>query len=385
MKSFRVHWLFIHAITIVVQIATPCSSEAIRSWIEARCGERGSAVWMYEGTLSDPVDGRTICHVEGLELVRTLSTPQDNENRRLGLVSNKLSNSTTVLSRKFFCYKSPDDPSQLLSSIKLRPNSPTRPIPTNQAVAFYDTATTITSMNADKQLVLHTEFPNGKCYWATADSIEEHSSSDETSPYGTRSLDFSVFTKKRPTDLPSFTEDVSKNTSGLIIAPKRSKIIQFGASPNSMENGRFGARETYSYTMTQKPWPLSRRWKFWAKQSRHQPTSTCTVKYTRYGEGPPWYGPGKFLSLELRGKRVAALPDLSLLPETLKSHVPLFTQANHRIDNDLEAIQAVQAFKESGLVQFSAGSDTATLRQRIQGLWGKVRSASSHRSGTSFR
>lgn len=30
----------------------------------------------------------------------------------------------------------------------------------------------------------------------------------------------------------------------------------------------------------------------------------CTVKYTRYGEAPPWYAPGRMCTLELYGKRV---------------------------------------------------------------------------------
>jgi hypothetical protein len=31
----------------------------------------------------------------------------------------------------------------------------------------------------------------------------------------------------------------------------------------------------------------------------------CTVKYTRYGEAPPWYAPGRMCNLELHGRRLA--------------------------------------------------------------------------------
>ena len=45
-------------------------------------------------------------------------------------------------------------------------------------------------------------------------------------------------------------------------------------------------------------------------------TSGCSVRYTRYGEGPVWYGPNRFCMLELRGKR---WPAHIALPEHIAS------------------------------------------------------------------
>lgn len=350
------------------------SPDPINDWVKARCGN-GSAVWTYEGTLYDPLDGRKICQVEGLELVRTLATPKDTVSRRLGLVSKELSNSTTILSRKLFCYKSPDEPDKLLRSIKLRHNSPTRSIPTNQAVALYDSATTMSSTDDGKRLVLHTEFPNGRCYWATVDSTEE---TPGESAAGTRSLDFTVFTRKRPTDLPILSADIS--SEGVVVAPKRSKLIQFGAS-SKFENSRFGVRETYCYSMTKKP-PAGRGWRFWVNPNTDQPV--CSVKYTRYGEGPPWYGPGKYLMLEVRGRRAVNMNEASAMPATLASHVPFFSEVDKRIETDDEARQAIHRFKEGGLMQLPQERiEAGSLRERMLIVWNKVRTASNHRAGKS--
>jgi hypothetical protein len=355
-------------------ICAASSPDPVNDWVNARCGN-GSAVWTYEGTLYDPLDGRKICQVEGLELVRTLATPKDTVHRRFGLVSKELSNSTTILSRKLFCYKSPDEPDRLLRSIKLRHNSPTRSIPTNQAVALYDSATTMSSAHDGKQLVLHTEFPNGKCYWATVDNTEKNAGESSA---GTRSLDFTVFTRKRPTDLPTLSPDIS--SEGVVVAPKRSKLIQFGASSN-FESSRFGVRETYSYSITKQPLP-GRGWRFWVKSKVVQPV--CSVKYTRYGEGPPWYGPGKYLMLEVRGRRAVDMSEASAMPATLASHIPFFSEVDKRIETDDEATQAVQAFKEAGLTQLPQERiEAGSLRERMIIVWNKVRTASNHRAGKS--
>jgi hypothetical protein len=357
---------------VYVQALSPFSNEAIQDWLQARCGD-GSAIWTYEGNLYDPLDGRKICQVEGLELVRTLAGPKDGLHRRSNLVGKDLTNSTTILSRKIFCYKSPDEPGKLLSTMKLRPNAPTRLIPTNQVVALFDTATTVSGRQNGKELIVHTEFPNGKCYWATAESLDEPPR--ETSS-GTRSFDFTVYTKKRLADLPDSTKEIT--SEGVVVAPKRSKIIQFGAGPK-LDGGRFGARETYSYTMT-KPQQTERGWKFWVKPKATLPS--CSVKYTRYGEGPPWYGPGKYLSLEVKGRRVESMQEVPALSATIASEIHQFMTVDKSINTIEEAKQAVQAFKEEGLLQLPQEETGAvTFKKRAIAMWNKVRLASIHRAG----
>lgn len=344
------------------------SNEAINEFIQGRCGE-GSAIWSYEGTLYDPLDGRKICQVEGLELVRTLAGPGDSPNRRSDLIAKDLGGSTTVLSRKLFCYKSPNEPNELLTSIKLRHNSPKRPIPTNQAVAVYDSATTISSRRGGKQLVVHTEFPNGKCYWASADS-----SDDLEDDAVSKSLDFTVYTKKRSTDLPELPDE-AEGGGDVIVAPKRSKLIQFGASPKHAV-GRFGARETYSYTLTKAP-ARARSWKFWETEAPSPPN--CSVKYTRYGEGPPWYGPGKYCTLELRGRRVDDQKGIAPLAAKLAAQVPGFLSVGARIESDGHAKQAVAQFRKHGLMQVNEQPSVEDqLKDRAMKAWRKLRAASSH-------
>lgn len=333
----------------------------VQQWLQARCGN-GAAVWAYEGTLYDPLDGRKICDVEGLELIRTLPAKA-----RTGLVGTELTNGTTVLSRKLFCYKSND---KLLESIKLRHNSPKRTIPKNQAAVVYDTATTLSSRGNGKQLVLHTEFPNGKCYWATTKGEDTKSDMSADS-----SFDFTVYTKRRPTDLPTENE---MTEDGVVVAPKRSKIFQFGASPKQDNLGRFGARETYSYTVTPAPLP-EKGWKFWVKPQAELPS--CAVKYTRYGEGPPWYGPGKYCSLELRGRRVDSLQDALPLVHSFAAQIPGFMQVHRRLDTPKEGEDAISWFRKEGMQLEETTSHDGGLKGQAVEVWNKLRSASRHVAG----
>jgi hypothetical protein len=367
--------VYISLLNVVnVHALHPFSNEAINDWLHARCGG-GSAIWTYEGNLYDPLDGRKICQVEGLELVRNLAGPTDGYHRRSDLVGKDLTNGTTILSRKFFCYKSSDEAGKLLSTIKLRPNAPTRVIPTNQVVALFDTATTVSSRHNGKELVVHTEFPNGKCYWATAESADEPPRERIS---GTKSFEFTVYTKKRPTDLPDSTKEITSD--GLVVAPKRSKIIQFGAGPK-LASGRFGARETYSYTIT-KPHQAKPGWKFWVKPKVTLPT--CSVKYTRYGEGPPWYGPGKYLTLEVKGRRIDSMQEVPALSASIASEIRGFMTVDKSIDTDEEAKQAVLAFREEGLLQLpQQETDSVTLKNKAIAIWKKVRMASNHQAGKS--
>jgi hypothetical protein len=129
---------------------------------------------------------------------------------------------------------------------------------------------------------------------------------------------------KRPNDQLSESEDVE------IISPRRSRFIQFGKGDGSSStiSRKYGSvRETYSYSFNNndvidKHSPIrdvfgwiqnkimgDRRYK---NQSSSIPRpNECTVRYTRYGEAPPWYAPGRSCTLDLQGKRIT-YPDNSI-------------------------------------------------------------------------
>jgi hypothetical protein len=203
----------------------------------------------------------------------------------------------------------------------------------NQAVALYDAATTLVSHK--NQLIVHTEWPNGKCVWAKATSPRETS---------TKSMDFSIFAKPTLKDLPELT-DASANDGYVVVAPKRSQLVQIGASYKG-DGHRFGARETYSYTMGDSP-VQSPFWfaKFW--QQRHD---SPRVRYTRYGEGPPWYGPGKYCMLELQGRRVNSVTEAPPLAASFAAQrVPGFLSVDGPITTDASAKRAIEWFRRGNL------------------------------------
>jgi hypothetical protein len=116
----------------------------------------------------------------------------------------------------------------------------------------------------------------------------------------------------------------------IIIGPKRSKLVQFGSSTMD-ENNKVGARETYSYRNIPSSEPITdykstdgrerrQRWlQIWPfhksswniKSSSHRPSSVTipTMSYTRYGEGPVWFAPGRHCLLELQGRPIKSLDD----------------------------------------------------------------------------
>lgn len=393
-----------------------CSSPSFSEWFEARSGPQGSSTWLYQGGLYDPLTGTQIAHVEGLEIIQTLVSPIDcqdlktpriksgkakavpdavavpDQTRALDLFAirdsllnpnAKFQKTGIVVSRKIFIYRHKDDKTKLLQEIKLRPYSPQRKIPLNQAVSAYATVNTFIE-RSPREWILHGEWPDGKTVWNQATVIREsdtlwpHESNEESTTTtsntvprletrkpvnnndNTRSsklktLEFTVHVRPRTgnqqklaPDLTKKPESTSPNTTPTTRSPPRSALFSFG--PSNIEKPMMGARETYQYEWnTAKP-------NFWNKlgnvlklgNERGLPLE-CTVRYTRYGEGPVWYGPHRFCTLELRGKR---WPNNSPLPD----HIEAWCQ-RHRWDrpfllskkNGGETLDLIRSFRENDL------------------------------------
>ena len=242
--------------------------------------------------------------------------------------------------------------SNLLFTSFRRPGlGPTQSIPVDQAILCYDsiissisgrrrrrrlvpspttTAASNHSTNDDPSFVsirpwwiLHTEIPTtghaatnpnrssrdtSKCIWSC---IDQHPSSSSLSS-GPQQFDFSIFTRRRsvPLSLTSVIADVSMtNTNHPPNHSKRRRPwLQIGSSSSSTSRdpsgsaggGRkneLGVRETYQYyrstTTTGRTAPLG--------------NDDLTLRYTRYGEAPVWYGPGRVCVLDLTGTRIQPL------------------------------------------------------------------------------
>ena len=217
-------------------------------------------------------------------------------------------------------------------------------------MTFYDTATTYVSTDGGKGMQVFTEWSDGRWVQSEAKANGFQSSSIDTlandfqrktesekEPSSKRnkeeSMDFTVFctpTSKRQT--PSLLMMARSKLS----SPPRSKLIQFGRDEDS-ENRKFGARETYTYAFT---CPNTRNSKLSILSSKIQQSvlnlgdsfglwdatsstnglmgnDSCKVRYTRFGEGPVWYGPGKTCTLELWGEKVSSILSAPALASTL--------------------------------------------------------------------
>ena len=297
----------------------------------------------------------------------------------------------TLLSRKLFCYTTPSTStssslttsssttattstsaapsSQLLRKVRLRPTSPERTIPLSQAAAVYDTATTYcqlrppstttstSSTTPPVQWLVHTEHPDGRTIWGLTKVQLPEGAAEPTSSVSSAAthrhppkLEFNVYARPPPLWRPKFdwnrilTEAslsysaTSSSQSVVTTSPPRSKWIQIGggggSSSSSQEVGKFGARETYQYTML----------------NQHTSKPSCFVKYTRYGEGPLWYGPGRMCTLELTGKRVEHWNELpQQVAKVAYERVVGFLSVNSPIpQDDALAKRTVEWFRGKG-------------------------------------
>jgi hypothetical protein len=329
---------------------TSSSSITLKDWIRARCGPSGNSIWSYRGALYDPLNGHKIANVQGLELVRCLAetdssrAEKERYRRRCGDLAapmtvseaeSQIDYAGTMLSRKLFCYTRADDENKLLNGIRLRPRGPLQVIPSDQAATVYDVATTF--IQRGFEWIAHTEWPDGR---AVCTSTRIDASDDEewrTNKRHARTIEFTSYARpqaKGKLRLPDLTapipsnQDLNSNPS--TISPKRSALIQFGTS-KAETLGKFGARETYLYQMID--------------------DKTSTVRYTRYGEAPTWYGPGRMCTLELTGKRVQDMSEIPSLVAKLAAErvVGFLSVRNMPVDEDDSlAHRCVEWFRGKG-------------------------------------
>ena len=393
----------------------PLPSQILRARIPSSSeeGHQQQQLWLYEGALYDPLDGRQVAKVQGIELIRPImNTTNLAIDSILRHPNATYDDAQTVWSQKVFCYTKTKSTrnnenengdtttttNDILRSVRIRPQSPRKDVPLDQAVAVYETATTFISRrrrrrrhtqnkddDEDIDLLIHSEFPNGHTMWGNTQelrcqqninnnnpSLSTSSSSSSSlrktsqtsllssitkSGSGSGNIDFTIFAKIRSKGSPLFAPDLTESDDNdndtndgrrrrkkgngnddddVIVSPKRSAVIQFGSSDDSMESKhKFGARETYSYRNI----PLSTTtaaatiensrplWKgiklpLMRNKKKNVPTtmtssSSSSIYYTRYGEGPPFYAPGRMCMLEMQGRPINDLKEATPILQRL--------------------------------------------------------------------
>jgi hypothetical protein len=85
----------------------------------------------------------------------------------------------------------------------------------------------------------------------------------------------------------------------------------------------------------------------------------CSVRYTRYGEGPVWYGPNRLCTLELQGHRLENLSQAPQLAATIAATcVPGFLSTHSAVaQDDTGARRAVAWFRGENSVQLQITHD----------------------------
>ncbi|GAX27523.1 hypothetical protein FisN_23Hh008 [Fistulifera solaris] len=286
--------------------------------------------------------GQPIAAVEGLELIRRLSRP---------LISAP-TKAESALIRRLFAYRDLEKEEGWLQFFKLRPTSPKRIIPLDQAATVYDMAVTYVpdpAGNDESKWYIHAQWPEGQSLWSAA-SVDH--STDNI---------LRITTFARPRSKPheamlppwQLNNQPSSSSSTSATPTPRRQLIQFGG--NSVTEKRFGAQETYRYTL-----------------ARDSSANTSTVDYTRYGEGPVWYG--RYCTLQLRGKPAAIIPSALM---SLSQRIPGFWSTHGPIEDDEKVMQSFS--QESLLLRITDEDAQATpvWKSNLLQLAGRIRKASS--------
>ncbi|GAX26483.1 hypothetical protein FisN_23Lh008 [Fistulifera solaris] len=327
------------------------SHSHLNDFLETRCNQNGGkhGVWVYEGTLYDPMTGQPIAAVEGLEMIRRLSRP---------LISTP-TKAESVLIRRLFAYRDLEKEKGWLQSFKLRPTSPKRIIPLNQAATAYDMAVTYVpdpAGNDESKWYIHAQWPDGQSLWSAA--TVDHSTDNN--------LRITTFARPRSKPheamLPPWQLNNQQSSSSTSATPTpRRQLIQFGG--NSVTEKRFGAQETYRYII-----------------ARQSSTTTSAVDYTRYGEGPVWYG--RYCTLQLKGRPTAKIPSALM---SLSQRIPGFWSTHGPVEDDEKAMQS---FSQGSLLMRITDEDeqaTPEWKNSLFKLAGRVRKASVWRDRMSSR
>ena len=314
----------------------PIGSSLVADWVKGKCGESGERLWRYHGSLYDPLDGRKVATVEGLEWVSLLRQSDTADRPIYTEVLNHPNatwkNAASLWSKHLFCYTLGDgsaENSTLLRSIRIRPYSPERPIPLEQAAAVYETASTFIE-TSNGELIVHSEWSSPH---QTNRTISIWGSANVKRSIEDGSLGFSVYCKRRSPKSPFFLPNLSpkaEDSAGdagnatITVSPRRAKWVQFGMS-NMDTTHKYGARETYSLSssFSNKP-SRSRHFRFpWMPTTGGRAaTAHPKLTYSRYGEGPPFYAPGRMCMLELQAEPIDGLQDASpILQRLLKDSI----------------------------------------------------------------
>eukprot|EP00934_Nitzschia_sp_Nitz4_P005776 Nitzschia sp. Nitz4//scaffold309_size21490//6572//7561//NITZ4_008609-RA/size21490-processed-gene-0.25-mRNA-1//-1//CDS//3329547174//5766//frame0 len=236
---------------------------------------------------------------------------------------------------------------QLLQDIRIRPYSPKRRVPIHQAMAAYETATTW--IEAGGKLLVYSEWPSPRATWGSRNTNTIHvwgaaDTKQETTLRGfffgggSRSLSFTLFTKRQtpqsrlywPDLIPpsplvsSQTVDAAtnnkENNATIVVSPKRSAWVSFGLGEPDAKH-KIGIRETYTMTEPVGSWGRLRN-VILSSSVAYSSSPNRRLTYTRYGEGPPFYAPGRMCMLELTAEPLDHERQLPpLVQELLRTHV----------------------------------------------------------------
>ena len=251
-----------------------------------------NSIWVWTGLIRNPLTGKEIAHVHGLELVESLNSSTGMSmmqgfnsaiqlGRRKFLQLLHLENthqnipsydaSYSYITKKLFIYTQVDNHSVPLTEYRIRPRSPRRHV---QPSKLLQECVTLGYRDKRNSSYIEIKWPSGRLLSTTKVAITEVS---------------------LPMPLSFFMKQYQ--VTNLIKGKSRvgtSKWISFAAQDTS---GR--SQEFYTFKQFRLPFFLSALG-----------ASTGSIEYQRYGECPSWFATGRFCTTELSARKYRSLRDV---------------------------------------------------------------------------
>jgi hypothetical protein len=244
-------------------------------------------IWVYHGVLRNPLNGKEIASIHGLEINQPIQTTTSTNQTFIQTLQSynpfHVPTNTSYLTKKIFFYTTNSSHSmEPLQFYKIRTNSPKRKV---QPIKTMHQQVTLGYDESSNHSFVNIRWPSGRVLKNSKLSINKV-------PIG---FPLSLFMQQY--QLISFIKSKTKQAHHY--------WISFASEENS---GR--SQEFYLF-----------------KHARILPfLPLSTIDYKRYGECPPWFSTGRFCSTELSGKKYANMRDVpDRLIDMIEKYSPEFT------------------------------------------------------------
>lgn len=277
----------------------PRQLSLVREFLALKSSRTSDSIWGYSGLIRNPLSGKEIAHIYGLEIVSPVNYEVNSSRTILQRLFSSPVNGTYI-SKKVFIYTDAANHSQPLAYFRMRPKAPKRPL--SPVKTYYESVTV--GYDAEKQSsFMRVCWPGGRLLKNNKMTVQE--------VY--YAFPLSLF--MRQFQIINFVKGKLRSRG----------FVSFAAEENS------GRTQEY-YTFRQMRLPFIR---------------SSQLDYKRYGECPAWFSSGRLCSTELSARKYSSIRKLPpLIRRLVGENAPDFVSSRGLSESEFSSrSDLVSAFK----------------------------------------